>query len=142
MDRFKEHRMRTFAGLWVSIAALGLTSGCATAALSSPSPTLQTFLQYAGPPIDSFTYLGHYDGFRTLGGRDLVIWTSINDAYLIRVMAPCIELPFGNAVKLTSSVKTVTRSVDAVLVGGDRCRIESIRHVDYLAMKQAHIAGP
>jgi len=134
--------MRTFAGVLASIAALSLTSGCATPAPSSATPALQTYLQYAGPPIDSFTYLGHYDGFRTLGGRDVVIWTNINDAYLIRVMKPCVELPFANAVKLTSSVRTVTRSVDAVLVGGDRCRIESIRHVDYLAMKKAHIAVP
>jgi hypothetical protein len=134
--------MRTFVGPSVPIAVLGLVLGCATAAAASPAPTLETYLQYAGPPIDSFTYLGRYDGFRTLGGRDVVIWTNINDAYLIRVMNPCIELPFANAVKLTSSVKTVTRSVDAVLVGGDRCRIESIRHVDYRAMKKAHLAGP
>jgi Family of unknown function (DUF6491) len=134
--------MRTFSTLLTPIAVLGLVLGSATAAAASPTPTLETFLQYAGPPIDSFTYLGHYDGFRTLGGRDVVIWTTINDAYLIRVMNPCTNLPFANAVKLTSSVKTVTRSVDAVLVEHDRCRIESIRHVDYLAMKKAHLAGP
>jgi hypothetical protein len=134
--------MRTFTGLVAPIAALGLALGCATAAAASPAPTLETFMQYAGPPIDSFTYLGHYDGFRTLGGRDVVIWTDINDAYLIRVMDPCTNLPFANAVKLTSNVKTVTRSVDAVVVEGVRCRIESIRHVDYLAMKKAHLAGP
>jgi hypothetical protein len=134
--------MRTLSGLLAPIAALGLVLACASAAAASPAPTLETYMQYAGPPIDSFTYLGHYDGFRTLGGRDVVIWTDINDAYLIRVMDPCTELPFANAVKLTSSVRTVTRSVDAVLVGHDRCRIESIRHVDYLAMKKAHLAGP
>ncbi len=134
--------MRTFTRLSAAIAVLGLVLGCAAAAAASPAPTLETYLQYAGPPIDSFTYLGHYDGFRTLGGQDLVIWTDINDAYLIHVMKPCVELPFANDVKLTSSARTVTRSVDAVLVGGDRCRIESIRHIDYLAMKKAHLAPP
>lgn len=134
--------MRTFAGLLASIAALALVSGCATPAPSSASPTLQTYLQFAGPPIDSFTYLGRYDGFRAFGQRDVVIWTNINDAYALHLMSPCVSLPFANGVKLTSSVKTVTRSVDAVLVGGDRCRIESIRHIDYLAMKKAHVGVP
>ena len=118
------------------ILALGLMAGCTTA------PTKQTFEQYAGPPIEGFTYLGHYNGFRTLGGLDLVIWTTINDAYLIKVIPPCVNLPFANKVDLTSAARTVTRSVDWVIVGRDRCRIDTIRHIDYRAMKKAGIAGP
>jgi hypothetical protein len=115
---------------------VGLMAGCATA------PTKQTFLQYAGPPIESFTYLGHYNGFRTLGGQDLVIWTTINDAYLIKVLEPCLNLPFANRVDLTSASKTVTRSIDWVVFDRGRCRIDTIQHVDYGAMKKAGLAGP
>jgi len=118
------------------VLTLGLMAGCATA------PTKQTFLQYAGPPIESFTYLGHYNGFRTLGGQDLVIWTTINDAYLIKVLEPCLNLPFANRVDLTSASKTVTRSVDWVVFDRGRCRIDTIQHVDYGAMKKAGLAGP
>lgn len=118
------------------VLTLGLMAGCATA------PTKQTFLQYAGPPIESFTYLGHYNGFRTLGGQDLVIWTTINDAYLIKVLEPCLNLPFANRVDLTSASKTVTRSIDWVVFDRGRCRIDTIQHVDYGAMKKAGLAGP
>jgi hypothetical protein len=118
------------------VLTLGLMAGCATA------PTKQMFLQYAGPPIESFTYLGHYNGFRTLGGQDLVIWTTINDAYLIKVLEPCLNLPFANRVDLTSAARTVTRSIDWVVFDRGRCRIDTIQHVDYGAMKKAGLAGP
>jgi Family of unknown function (DUF6491) len=132
--------MRTINRLRALIPALvltlGLMAGCATA------PTKQTFLQYAGPPIESFTYLGHYNGFRTLGGQDLVIWTTINDAYLIKVLEPCLNLPYASRVDLTSAAKTVTRSIDWVIFDRGRCRIDTIQHVDYGAMKKAGLAGP
>jgi hypothetical protein len=132
--------MRTINRLRALIPALvltlGLMAGCATA------PTKQTFLQYAGPPIESFTDLGHYNGFRTLGGQDLVIWTTINDAYLIKVLEPCLNLPYANRVDLTSAAKTVTRSIDWVIFDRGRCRIDTIQHVDYGAMKKAGLAGP
>jgi hypothetical protein len=110
----------------------------------SEAPTTETYLKYAGPPIDRFTYLGHYNGFRTLGGNDVVIWTDINDAYLIRVLSPCTQLPFANRVELTSTAHTVTRNFDFVIVDHDRdrCHIDTIRHIDYAAMKRAHLAPP
>jgi hypothetical protein len=129
---FKEHRMRTAT----LVLSLGLMAGCATA------PTKQTYLQYAGPPIESFTYLGRYNGFRTLGGQDLVIWTTINDAYLIKVLEPCLNLPYANKVDVTSEAHTVTRSIDWVVFDHGRCRIDTIQHIDYGAMKKAGLAGP
>jgi len=118
------------------ILALGLMAGCATA------PTKETYLQYAGPPIDSFTYLGHYNGFRTLGGQDIVIWTTINDAYLIKVLEPCMNLPYANKVVLTNEANTVTRLIDWVDFDHGHCRVDTIRHIDYGAMKKAGLAGP
>ena len=119
-----------------TILVLTTMAGCSTA------PTRQTFLQYAGPPIESFTYLGHYNGFRTLGGQDLVIWTTINDAYLIKVLEPCQNLPYANRVVLTDEAHTVTRSIDWVVFDHGRCRIDTIQHVDYGAMKKAGLGGP
>ncbi len=118
------------------ILIVGLTAGCSTA------PTKQTYLQYAGPPIESFTYLGRYNGFRTLGGQDVIIWTTINDAYLIKVLEPCPNLAYANRVELTSAAHTVTRSIDWVVFDRGRCRIDTMQHVDYGAMKKAGLAGP
>ena len=134
--------MRTLTRLMTGLAAAGLLAGCVTGAAKSEAPTMETYLKYAGPPIDSFTYLGHYNGFRTLGGNDVVMWTTINDAYLIRVLSPCAELPFANRVELTSTAHTVTRSFDFVILDHDRCHIDTIRHIDYGAMKRAHLAPP
>ncbi|HTY94167.1 MAG TPA: DUF6491 family protein [Steroidobacteraceae bacterium] len=135
--------MSTLKRLMASVPALALMAGCATGShVLSPAPTREQFLQYAGPPIEGFTYLGHYDGFRTLGGNEVLIWTTINDAYLIKVLDPCPELPFARKVELTSSSRTVTRQFDWVIVAHDRCHIDTIRHIDYGAMKRSGIAGP
>src|SRR5579862_9550720 len=102
----KEHRMPVLARLMALITTLGLIGGCATA------PTKATFEQYASPPVDSFTYLGRYNGVRILDGNNFVLWTTVNDAYLIKVMDPCPNLAFANKVDLTSASNTVTSSVD------------------------------
>ncbi|HEV2702184.1 MAG TPA: DUF6491 family protein [Steroidobacteraceae bacterium] len=127
-----------------SVAMAALLAGCAAAPPppQPPSKDAQLYLKYAGPPIDDFTYLGRYDGFRTLGGPYVVIWTTFRDAYLIKVRDPCIELPFANKVGLTATARTVNRRFDFVIVGHDHCRIGTIQRVDFQAMKDAHVAGP
>jgi len=138
MTRF----MSAAAGTMLALAGL-LLAGCNTPPNRTDAVARGNFLKYAGPPVESFTYLGHYNGFRTLGGRDVVVWTTVNDAWLITVMEPCPNLPYANGLGLTSANgATVTRSVDWVKFDHGRCRIETLRHVDYLAMKQAGIAGP
>lgn len=124
--------------------AIFLLGGCASMPPDrSDAAAKESFSRYAGPPVDSFQHFGHYDGFRTLGGRDVVVWTSVNDAWLITVMAPCPELPFANGLGLTSTPgHVVTAHVDWVTFDHGRCRIEQIRHVDYLAMKKAGLASP
>ena len=120
-------------------------AACTAAPRQSDDAARAQFEQYAGPPIDSFTYLGRYNGFRTLGNKTLVVWTSINDAYLITVRDPCIRLPFANGIGLTSTTHTVDRRFDWVILGrspADRCHIDTIRKVDYLRMKQELRSAP
>lgn len=134
--------MQILNRLIVSLPVLGLLAGCAAVPTTAP-PTkeAQLYLKYSGPPIDAFTYLGRYDSFRTLGGPYVVVWTKFTDAYLIKVRDPCIELPFADAIALTSTSRTVNRNFDFVLVGHDHCRIGTIQRVDYDAMKKANVAG-
>jgi len=127
------------------VPLFGLLGGCVAAPTPPPPPSkdAQLYLKYSGPPIDAFTYLGHYDSFRTLGGPYVVVWTRFTDAYLIKVADPCIELPFANRIGLTSTSSTVNRHFDFVIVEHDHCRIGTIQRVDYDAMKKAHVAnGP
>jgi hypothetical protein len=138
----EENSMPMLSRLLVPVAALGLMAGCVTVAPSPPSKDAQTFLNYAGPPIDNFTYLGRYYGVRVLGGPYVALWTTNSDGYLIKVMEPCTNLPFANKIDLTSASRTVTRNYDYVIVGQDRCHIDTIQRLDIEAMKQAHIVGP
>ncbi|MGH8139333.1 MAG: DUF6491 family protein [Steroidobacteraceae bacterium] len=97
---------------------------------------LERYVKYAGPPVDHFTYLGRYDGWQSLGRYQLVLWTTINDAYLITVLPPCEDLQFTQRIGLTSTAHTVSARFDNVLVRHWRCQISEIRPVDYLRMKQ------
>jgi hypothetical protein len=92
---------------------------------------------YAGAPVERFTYLGRYDSWQPIGTNELVVWTTINQAYLITVAPPCENLEFANRIGLTSTASTVSARFDFVKVGRQwRCPIEQIRPVDYLRMKQ------
>ena len=79
----------------------------------------ELYRDFAGAPIDEFTYLGNYDGWRSLGKNVLAVQTGMRDAYLITVQGPCSELSFANTIALTSTGNTVRRGLDSVRVGGD-----------------------
>jgi hypothetical protein len=134
--------MPTLTRLLASIMALGLLAACTAVPPTKSELELKaTFLKYAGPPIDSFSYLGRYDGFRTLGDKDVVLFTTNNDAYLIHVLDPCYRLVVADRIGLTYTANTVNRNFDKVLVGRERCRIDTIRHIDYGAVKRDRIAA-
>ncbi len=134
--------MTTSIRLVAAMTAVGVMAACAAVPPSNAERALQaTFLKYAGPPIDSFPYFGHYDGFRTFGDKDVVFFTTVNDAYLIHVRDPCYRLHVADRVGLTFSSHTVNRNFDKVLVDQERCGIATIRHVDYAAMKRDRMAG-
>jgi hypothetical protein len=95
----------------------------------------EQYLQYAGTPIDHFTYLSRYDSWRALSRTQLVVWTTMNDAYLLTVREPCINLQFTQRIGLSSTAGTVSNGLDFVLVDHDRCQITEIRPVDYKKMR-------
>jgi hypothetical protein len=97
---------------------------------------LEQYLKYAGPPVDKITYLGHYDGWNAVAHYQLVVWTGVNDAYLLTVAPPCDNLLFANRIGLTQTANTVYTKFDAVLIKGWRCQITEIRPIDYRQMRQ------
>jgi hypothetical protein len=95
---------------------------------------------YAGPPIPSFTWLGRYDGWEPLGKDELVIFTTPNDAYLLKIWPPCDMRFVINDIGLSSTGRTVTAHLDSVITnsaatGRWRCPIDEIRKVDYQRMR-------
>jgi hypothetical protein len=123
------------------VLALGVALAVLVAACSGipqrakEQQRLEQYLPYAGAPIDRFTYLSHYDSWLDLNRTQLVVWTNMNDAYLLTVREPCINLPFTQRIGLSSTAGTVSNGLDFVLVDHDRCQITQIRPVDYRKMR-------
>ncbi|MDY6944379.1 MAG: DUF6491 family protein [Pseudomonadota bacterium] len=97
---------------------------------------LERYLQYAGEPVNSINDLGRYDSWRALGRDHLVIWTGINDAYLLTIAGPCNDLPFANRVAIKTRGSTLGRGDSVILGRGQRCFITEVRPIDYRKMKQ------
>jgi len=106
----------------------------------------QRYHSYAGPPVEQFTWLGRYYSWSPLGNDELVVFTTPFDAYLLRVLPPCVDLPFANVIGLTDTARTVSSRFDFVLVhspgmgrgfaGLFRCPIAEIRPIDYQRLRR------
>jgi hypothetical protein len=97
---------------------------------------LARFQQFAGAPIDEFRMV---DVFRTqvVGPENVVIWSTIKDAYLVKVDQPCRQLEWSTGFGVSQAQKwKVSRKFDFVDVG-TRCRIVEIRPIDLAAMQKA-----
>ena len=118
------------------IAALVTVACSGIPRRNSDQEALEQYLKYAGPPVDRVTYLGHYDNWQAVGQYQIVLWTGINDAYLITVASPCENLRFATRVGITQTANTIYSKFDAVLVKHWRCQITEIRPINYLKMRQ------
>jgi hypothetical protein len=110
-----------------TIVAAGLITGCASQAKLD-------YREYAGQPVKSF-YMNNYDGWSPVSKDQLVVWTGINEAYLIKVTGYCPNLQYAHAIGVTSTANTVDK-FEKVIVGRDRCFINEIRPIDTKQMKE------
>jgi nucleoid-associated protein YgaU len=117
-----------------------LTVAACASTPDKQAQALQAYRTYAGPPIKSFTWLGHFDSWQALGKDHLVVFTTPWDAYLLTVWAPC-DLRFViNRIGISSTSGTVYSGLDSVIVNGPStgrwsCPISEIRKVDYQRMR-------
>jgi len=129
--------MKLYARL-LALFGLALLTACAGIRQRDDEPSdRERYLHYAGAPIPSFSTIGHVDGWRPLGRNQLVVWTRLNEAYLLTVAPTCLELEFAISIALESKLAgTVSSGFDHVRVGRDRCQIMEIRPIDYRLMRQ------
>lgn len=121
----------------VLLAASVLVACVGQGAREHEAEAYDLYRDFAGPPVDEFTYLGNYDSWRSLGKNVLAVQTSLSDAYLITVQGPCHDLSFASTIALTSTGHTVHRDLDSVRVGREVCTIRQIRPVNYTALQKA-----
>lgn len=114
-----------------------IASACATTGggieRTQGDTRLDTYEPYLEAPVHSFTALRH-DSWQPISRTQLVLWTTINDAYLLTVMDTCPQLPFANTVGVSSTTSQIS-TLDYVVVRGDRCPITEIRPIDVRRMK-------
>jgi hypothetical protein len=124
---------------------LALLASCASSTHQSDQERRANYAAYAGPPIQQFTWLSHFDSWEPLGQTELVVFTTPSEAYLLKVWPPC-DLRFASngrgseTIGVTSTGGTVSAGLDSVIerapaVGGRTvCPISEIRKVDYRRM--------
>jgi len=120
--------------LWLSMA-LALLAGVAHAdTREHEDEEFARYKQYAGAPIDEFPMFRMWK-WQVVGPERIVIWSTINDAYLVRVEKPCVRLEWTHAVVVTQKMRQkVLKKFDYVVFGNQRCKIDEILPVDYKAM--------
>ncbi|MEO8673544.1 MAG: DUF6491 family protein [Tahibacter sp.] len=95
---------------------------------------LATYERLAGPEVKEMPFW-RMESFETLDDDAVLVLTSLNDAWLIKVLPPCTGLRFANSIGLTSNLHRVSQKFDHVVAGRDRCDIRSIQRVDYKAYR-------
>jgi hypothetical protein len=119
--------------LVATVIAAALLAGCASTLAKMNAPKLD-YNEYAGEPVKSF-YMGNFDGWSAVSKDQLVVWSGLNKAYLIKITGYCPDLQFANAIAVTSTANTVDK-FEKVIVGHDRCFINEIRPIDTKQMKE------
>ncbi len=123
------------AVLAVSLVLAGTSVALADTA-KVQAENLARFERFAGQPVDSITYF-QQQGWQPLGDTHFALWTGVNKVYLFQVAKPCINLSWASGIGLHAHMHTLRARFDYVQVQGQPCQIESIRPVDYRAMRKA-----
>lgn len=94
---------------------------------------LARFERFAGAPVDEFTMVELFRS-QVVGPENVVIWSTLRDAYLVRVQQPCRQLEWAHGLSVSQTQKwKVSRKFDSINVG-TQCRIVEIRSIDLAAM--------
>jgi hypothetical protein len=131
-----------FSGLF--IATLVFAAGSVQAdTREHQKEELARFERYAADPVAEFTMFNLWK-WQVVDRDRLVVWSTINDAYLIRVEKSCNNLDWTHGLSLTQRMRQkVAQKFDYVVFGDQRCKIEDIRPIDYKAMlKDGNAAEP
>jgi hypothetical protein len=119
--------------LALAVVAVLSLSACASGLARKDEVGLK-YTDYAGDPVDTVRTLGAVNGWTPVSRTQLVIWTGVNEAWLLTVWDSCRDLTFANSISVTQSGRQITK-FDRVLVGEERCAITEIRPVDVKQMK-------
>ena len=121
-------------------ALIVVMAGCATGITRMKGESAAVrYEPYLGAPIDQFTAF-HFNGWESAGRNQVVVWTGVNEAYLLTVWGTCTDLNYAHRIGITSTGNTVNR-LESLRVGRERCPIEEIRPIDVAGYKADRAAA-
>jgi hypothetical protein len=131
--------------LLIVVAAI---AACSSYPRLTDAERLALYRDHAGEPVRSFQLVGsRLNGWTSLGDTALAVWTRPNQAYLLELMGPCLDLGTAQAISISNMTSQVSARFDSVTVIGGLpsigripCRIGSIRPLDVKAVRQAEQA--
>ena len=120
------------------VAALVLAVLCIDGAHAQTRKTqqenLERFEKYTGEPVEQFQFWSLYK-WQLVAPNKVVVWPTINEAYLLTVDEPCPGLEWARSIGVTSKQRhLVSRKFDFVTYGKGQCQINEIRPIDYKTM--------
>ncbi len=117
----------------IAVLSLLMLAGCSGKSLRDDEA--QLFFANAGEPVREIRAF-RLTNWRSLDRDHLVIWRSVNDAYLIKVSGPCTNLEFAQTISVDYRAPVLRSRFDAIRVEGYRCPIETIRPVNYRQVRE------
>ena len=123
----------------LSVLAVAMLTACASARMAEQKQkeNFAKYQPYIGETVSQYTRYTHNDGWTAVDNEHVVVHTNVNDAYMLTVAPPCMNLPFaGIAIGVTERFPNVVASgFDSIRVRGESCRILKIQKVDYKGMQ-------
>lgn len=123
----------------LALMALALTpvltlTGCASGPSRHTDDVKLNYRDYAGPPVEQITAMRGVDSWTPVSRNEIVIWTGINEAYLLKVWDACPDLQFANTISVSQTGRQISK-FEKVRVRDQTCPISEIRPVDVKQMK-------
>jgi hypothetical protein len=120
------------------LAAPLLLTSCAGVPLRErPGAELRRYEAYAGRPVKQIRWVNNYRRWSPIAAHKLLMWTNIEQPYLMTVFPPCTNLLFAHGIGITSTIDVTQARFDFVTADGWKCMIETIQPIDYRRMRQA-----
>ncbi len=139
-DSTSPRTARRVARTTLAAALLALSAACAGGLARKDDAAQFRYQDYAGDPVDTVDTMGRVTGWSSVSRTQLVIWTGLNEAWLLKVWDSCRDLTFADSIAVSRSGSKITK-FDKVLVGEERCQISEIRPVDVKQMKADRAAA-
>ena len=113
-----------------AVVGLGLSLGFGAAAVSAAAAKNQTpraaIQAPLGQPVDSFPILSRLHDWQVIDDKTVIVWATPWQPYLVQLKYPSHDLPFVQAIGVTSLGDRVYARFDSLRVAGFRYPIDNI----------------